>query len=204
MRIAQQAGACVAAVEAHECFIQAIIAFAFDIFIVDLCRYGVIDIQQCYRCVGYAQTNVFAQCAVNIYFTRNGNASACKTRVYITRNESEFCLECRPTFVGKCSVFGAAQIVFHPVFQCQFILSQSRQNACIRIFIAQFCCHFFNFGRDTRVIFMFVVSYQQIQFGVFFHCYAQIIQRFNRCVTSQEVIGTRAKCKDLQTFQTNQ
>ena len=40
MRIAQQAGACVTAVEAHECFIQTVITFAFDIFVSGKMKVG--------------------------------------------------------------------------------------------------------------------------------------------------------------------
>ena len=110
--------------ESHECIFQCVIIFAFNIFIVQVSRYRVVDIKECYSIFTYNGSDEFAECSVNIYFAGYRNTLCCQTAVDIAWYKSELCLECRPAFSGDCNVFAVSSVFFYPVFECQLILSK--------------------------------------------------------------------------------
>ena len=92
----------------------------------------------------------------------------------------------------------------HPVLQCQLVLGKSWQNTGIRIVAAQFFCHLGSLGRDARIVFVFVICDQKIEFGVLLHGNTKVIQRLDRSIAGKEIVWTRAKGEDFQSAKSQQ
>ena len=102
-------------------------------------------------------------------------AHACKTAVYITRHKSKLSLECRPALSGDGYIFAISSMSFYPVQKSQFILRQLRKYFRFHITGTQFFFHFLNLCRNSWISFMFLESFKQIQFRIFFNLNTQII-----------------------------
>ena len=75
--------------ESHECICKFVIIFSFDIFVIDILRNGVVDVKQCNCVIGDAESDVLAECSVDINFAGYLDASGARTAVYIARLKSE-------------------------------------------------------------------------------------------------------------------
>ena len=69
----------IAAMESHECIGQFVIEFALDALVIHALRHGVVDVEQRYRVLGYACSDVFRKSSVDIYFTGYRDAAARKS-----------------------------------------------------------------------------------------------------------------------------
>ena len=152
---------------------------ACDGFLVHRSRYRVVDIQQGNSRTRYADTDVLAQCAVDINLARNRNTTAGQTEIDVARHEAKLGLECRPALVCKCCVLAGVQMLSHPVLEGQLVLCQT--------------------GQDAGKLALAVASLGS-HLGVLFDCYAQIVQCLNGCVAGQEVVRTRAESEDFETL----
>ena len=111
----QFAGRSISAVEAHESIIELIIIFSFDLRLIHISRYGIVDIQQGNCIFGYNASDKLRQCAVDIHLTGYRDSSSSQTAVDIARYKSELCLECRPAFSCDRNVFAGALVSLYPV-----------------------------------------------------------------------------------------
>lgn len=80
---------CVSAVEAHERIGEGVVVLALDVLVVYVLRNGVVDIEQRNCVSGNAQTDVFAQRAVDIYLAGYRDTAAYKAAVYIAGLKAE-------------------------------------------------------------------------------------------------------------------
>ena len=79
----------ISTMESHKCICKFVVIFSFDIFVIDILRNGVVDVKQCNRVVGDAESDVLAECSVDINFAGYRDSSGTKTAVYIARLKSE-------------------------------------------------------------------------------------------------------------------
>ena len=89
-------GACVTAVEAHECICELVVELALDGLVVHVVRYGVVDVEESNDIFRDNISEVLGEAAIDINFAGYRDTHTCETAVYIARNELELCLECRP------------------------------------------------------------------------------------------------------------
>ena len=89
-------------------------------------------------------------------------------------------------------------MLLHPVLQGQLILRQSGEN--LRLFVsgAQLCLHLLHNLWDARVACVPVKGFKQIQLGVFFDFYAEVVQLLDGSVAGKEVERTRTEADNLQ------
>ena len=106
---------CVSAVEAHERIGEGVVVLALDVLVVYVLRNGVVDIEQRNCVSGNAQTDVFAQRAVDIYLAGYRDTAAYKAAVYIAGLKAELGRERRPALVCKCNVLLGALVLLCPV-----------------------------------------------------------------------------------------
>ena len=193
---------CISAVESHECIFQCVVCiFSFDVLVVQILRYGVVDVEKSYCIFTYNSSDELGKCTVDIYFTRYRNTFCSQTAVYVARYETKLCLECRPAFTGDCYEFTISFVIFNPVKQCQLILSKFCKDFRFFITSAKLCFHFFYNVRNTSVTFMFVECFEQVKLGVLFDLYTKVVKWFDWCITSKEVQWTWSKADDLQVVQ---
>src|SRR5699024_5816805 len=107
----QLAGSCISAVEAHESIFLCIVVFAFDLLVIHIIGYGVVDIQQSYGIVAYYSSDELAEGSVDINLAGYRDSLCGKTAVYIAGNEAELCLECRPTFACKGNELAVSSVL---------------------------------------------------------------------------------------------
>ncbi len=174
-----------------------IVKFAFDGFLIHICRYGVIDVKQRNDIIADTGSDELGQTAVNIHFTGYGDAHARQAAVYITGNKTKLCLESRPAFSCDGNIFSVASVLLDPVKQCQLVLSQFCEYFGFLVACAQFLFHLRNLRGNPLIAFMFVECFKQIQFGVLLDLNAQVVKLLDRCITCQEVQRSRSKADDL-------
>ena len=189
--------------EAHECIFMCVVELILDGFSIHISWYGVVDIKKSNSIHRYACTDELTECSVDIYFTRYRDAHTCETAVYVARYETELCLECRPALTSDCNIFSVTLVSFNPVKKSKFVLSKFRKDFRLHVTSAKFFFHLFNLCRNTRVICMFVESFEQVKFGVFFDFNAKVVKLLNRSITSKEVEWSRTKADDLEIGKTN-
>lgn len=122
----------VAAVEAHKSIGQSVAEFVLDLPLIETCRHGIVDVQQCDRIVTDAKADVLAQRTVNVNFTCHGNPACRKAGVYITRFEPELLGESQPAFIGKGNVLAGTPVRLRPVEERQLKLRLTRQQIGIK------------------------------------------------------------------------
>ena len=113
--------------ESHKGILQGVVELPFDFLAEQVGGHGVVNIQQGYRAPGNASSNIFAECAVNIHLTGNGNPFRCETAVYIAGLKAKFFRESRPALIGKYHILTGAPILLRPIQQCELKLRHTRQ-----------------------------------------------------------------------------
>ncbi len=143
--------------EAHKSVFLCIVKLSFYVFFVHVCRYSIIDIQQCYSILTYNRSDKLAQSSVNIHLAGYWNSFCGQTAVDIAWYKSELGLKCRPAFSCNRNVFSVSFMLLDPIFQSNFILGQLCEN--LRLFVAccQFRLHFLYNTRNSFVSGMLVV-----------------------------------------------
>ena len=104
--------------EAHECICELIVVFLYDILVVNILRYRVVDIEQSNGVVRSAHSDVLRESTVDVNLASNRNATACQAAVYVARLEAELAWEGRPAFVGECYILARALVLLSPVKEC--------------------------------------------------------------------------------------
>ena len=173
--------------EAHESIFLCIVVFAFDLLVIHIVGYGVVDIQQSYGIVAYYSSDELAEGSVDINLAGYRDSLCGKTAVYIAGNEAELCLECRPAFACKGNELTVSSVLLNPVFQGQFILSQFGKDLRFLIACAKLFFHFLYKGRDSLVACVFVKCFKQVELRVLFDLHADIVELFDRRVAGKEV-----------------
>ena len=141
-----------------------IIKFTFDIFLIQIIRYRIINIQQGNCVFADAGSDIFTEGSIDINLTGNRNSSSSQTAVYITGHKSKLRLKSRPAFSGKRHIFAISFVFFDPIQQSQFILCQFFQNFRFFIPLSQLSFHIRYYFRDSLIPCMFVESFKKIQF----------------------------------------
>ncbi len=188
---------CIAAVESHERIGQLVIIFPLDILVIDILRYGVVDIEKGNRIFGNAKADIFAQGTVDIHLTGYRNSSGAETAVDIARFKTKLRRECRPALICKCNIFSGTLVSLCPVKKGKFKLSHLGIEVSIIFAFAHFLCHISTDIRNARIIFMFLKGNQKIQLRVFLDLHTKLIETLDRSIAGKEVLRTRAKGDDF-------
>ena len=181
------AGSCISTMESHKCIFLCIWEFCFNALFIHICRYCIIDVEECNCILADNSSDELAECSVNINLTGYRDSLCCQTAVYITWNESELCLECRPAFSCACNVFSVSSVLLNPVFQSNLILSQFRKDLRFLISCSELFFHLFYNGRNSLITFMFVISLEKVKFRVFLNFNSDIVKLLDWCITCKEV-----------------
>lgn len=155
--------------EAHEGIFLRIVRRRFDIRFVEITGDGVVNVEQGDCIAAGAHADVFADGAVDVDFTGDGDAAGYEAAVDVARFKAELGREGRPAFIGKGYVLTGTLVGFGPVEKGQFILCHAGQE--VRPGVAVFAEFFGHIGDDvsnTRIIFMSLVRYEKVEFGIFF------------------------------------
>src|SRR5574344_12704 len=94
-------------------------------------------------------------------------------------------------------------MILCPVHQSEFKLCHAGVEFCIVLTRSHLCFHFLANLRNTWIVGVLLVRYEQIQLRVFLYLYAQFIQPLDRSVAGEEVLWTWTECNNLQTLQTD-
>ena len=90
--------------EAHEGIGQLIVVLAYDVLVIDVLRYRVVDVEQCHSIVRCAHTDVLRQSTIDINLASYRDATAYQTAVHVARLETELAWEGWPALVGECYI----------------------------------------------------------------------------------------------------
>ena len=101
--------------EAHEGIVKGVWVYTGNIFLIHICRHGIVDIKKCNNIFTDNGSDELRQTSVDIYLTRNRNSLSCKAAVDIAWNKSELSLEGWPAFSGDCNVFAISFVVSDPI-----------------------------------------------------------------------------------------
>ena len=168
--------------------------FAFNLLFVHICRYCIVDIQQCNCILAYNGSDEFTQCSVNINLTGYRDSLCCQTAVYITWNESKLCLECRPAFSCDCHIFSVSSVLLNPVLQGDLILRQLSEGSPVFYFLLRALLPSLlqqpGFSRHLHVCYMPQISQVQ-SFPQSQH--PDIVKLLDRCVARKEIQRTTAQ-----------
>ena len=189
--------------EAHEGIGKLVIVLALDVLIVDVLRNGVVDIKKRYGIFGYACTDVLGKCAVDIYFTGYRNTAAGETAVNVARLETEGLGECRPALVGKCNVLTCALVLLSPVKKRELELSHTLVHLRIVAAFAHFLSHVFADSRDTGIVRMCLVSYEQVKLRVLLNLNADLIETLDGSVAGEEILRSGTEGNNLKVLNTD-
>ncbi len=199
-RVDQMTGGSVAAVEAHEGLALTVLICATDALVIDVTRYGVVDVQQGGGDTGCACADVLAQRAVDINLARYRHQAGSHAAIDIAGNELELGLECRPALVGERNVLAHALVALGDVQQSGFVLRQTRQYSGHLVALAQLALHIGDDLGDALVARMLVVLNQQVQLGILLNLNAQIVQRLYGSIARDKVVGTRTESDYLKSL----
>ena len=167
LAVADLAGSGVSAVEAHEdfllCVAVALELLALDALLVHICRYGVVDVEQCHSVLGDASSDELRQSTIDIHLTCYRDTTASEAAVHIARNESEHRLEGRPALVGHSHELAGTLVTLNPVCQSQLVLSKLRQHRRNLVTCAKLCCHILHNIVDAWVSLMLLEGLKQVE-----------------------------------------
>ena len=194
----------VAAVEAHERLVEAVVELAADVRVVHVGGHGVVDVQQRNRRAGHAGADVLRQRAVDVHLAGDADAHRRQPGVDIAGHEAELRLKRRPALVRHHDVLRAAAVLLDPVQERQLVLREPRQDAGHLVARAQLGLHLRDLRRDARVALVLLVRLEQVELGVLLDVDAQLKQRRDRRVAGQKVKWPRAERDDLQVLQPQQ
>ncbi len=184
--------------EAHEGVGQHGVDLALDVFVIDVLRDRVVDVQKRHGVAGHAGADILRQCAVDIHFAGNRDAAGGKTAVDIAGFKTELRRECRPALVCKSDILACALVLFSPVQKGQFKLCHAREQVRIVAAFAHFFSHVLAHISDAGIILMLAIADQQVQFAVLFDLNAELIESLDGSVAGEEVLRTRSEGDDLQ------
>ena len=197
----QLLGAGVAAVEAHEDILLRVRGLVLDVTVVEVCRDGVVDVEQRDGIEADAGADELGKRAVDVHFAGNRDAHAGEAAVDIARNKAELRLECRPALACNGDILAVAAVLLYPVEQGDLILCELRQNLGLHVALAELFFHVFDDLRDTRVALVLIERLKEVELGVFFNLNAEVVKRLNGRVAGEEVQRARAEADDLEALQ---
>ena len=201
MRIGKLGGAGVSAVEAHEGIGELVIEAAPDGLIVHVVRHGVVDIQQGHFILAHAKTDVLGKCSVDINFAAYRDTLFHQAAVHIARYKFEHILECRPAFCRHGNIFAIALMLLCPVEKRQLIGCQFFKH--ITALRVHFLCHIFDNFRNSLVIDMFLIGFEQVQLRFLLDFNAEVVELLDRSVACQEICRPRSERDNLQIGKTD-
>ena len=155
--------------EAHEGIFLGIVRRRFDIRFVEIAGDGVVDVKQGDGVAAGTHADVFADGAVNVDFAGDRDAAGYETAVDVARFKAELGREGRPAFIGKSYILTRAFVRFSPVEESQFVLCHAGQE--VRPGVSVFAEFFRHIGDDVgnaRIVFVSLIRYEKVEFGVFF------------------------------------
>ncbi len=188
----------IAAVEPHEGILQRIGIFSVDLLVIQIRRNRIVDVEERDGVAGKAGTDVLAERAVDVDFTRDRNSARNQPAVHIAGFKAELPRKGRPAFVRKRNVLSGTFVVFRPVQKCQFKLRHARQKVGVPVSRAKLRRHVLRNRRYPRVAGVCLVGDQQVQLGVLLDLHPEVVQRLDRRVAREEVLRARPECDDLQ------
>ncbi len=164
-------------------------------------RGGVVDVQQGRWCEARELAHILADRAVDVHFASDGNAALGEAAVDVAGDEAEFGLEGRPALVGHHGIVAHAEVGVEEAGQCQFVTGQLGQQVGVGVTLAQFGSHVFGDHCDFRIVLIDgFVEPQEVELAVLHDLDAEVVDRLNRRVAGQEVLGPRAESEDLEAF----
>ncbi len=189
--------------EAHERIGKLVIILALDVLVVDVLRNGVVDVKESDCIAGYASADVLGECAVDINLAGYRDTAACETAVNVARLETEGLRECRPALVGKCHILACTLVLLSPVKERKLELCHTSAHLRVVFAFAHFLSHVFADRRDTRIVLMCLVSYEEVKLGVLLNLNAKLIETLDGSVAGEEVLRTRSEGNNLKILDTD-
>ncbi len=194
--LAKAAARGIAAVEPHE---QVGPCGATEVFDGEILGHRIVDIKQGDRLCRGELKEIFGNGAINVCLACDRDSAGSQSAVDVAGNETERLFEGGPAFIGEHAVKAGTEVVFEERHEGQFILGQRCQFLGHSVPGAEFTRHiggngldlFFPVCRGTEQL-------EEIQFGIFHHFDAEIVERLNRGVASVEILWSRSEGKHLE------
>ena len=195
---AQLAAGGIAAVEAHEGVLDAVVEPAGDVLVVDVLGDGVVDVQQGDGVAGDAGADVLAQRAVDVHLAGHGDAPGGQAGVHVAGLKAELLREGGPALVGEGHVLPGALVVLGPVQEGELKLGHPLQQ--VGVDPRHLGLHVGGHLGDALVTGVGLIGHQQVQLGVLLDLHAQLIEALDGGVAGEEVLGPGTEGDDLQVF----
>ena len=189
---------CVSAVEAHKRICEGIVESALYLFVVEVGRDSVVDVEKSYNIVRNALTYELAHCAVDVNLAGAGDTLCGKAAVDIARHKAELRLECRPALVCEYDIFSRTLVSFCPVEESYLKLRKLRQNSGHLVACAKLAFHFLYNTVNACIACVFVESGKKVKLGVFFDLNAEVIKSCDRRIAGKEVLRARTECDNFK------
>ena len=188
----------VAAVEAHEDIMQGVREPALYCFLIHICRYSVVDIQQSHALLCYAGGDILGQGTVDVDLAGYRDSSGGQAAVHITWFEAELLREGRPALVRKGHIGAGAAVSGGPVQKRQLILGHPFQQVRICVPLPKLGAHLLHDCWNSGIALMLTEGDKEIKFAVLLNLDSEIVEGLYRGIAGKEILRPRSECYDLQ------